>query len=330
MPIDKQKVAEYVAELGLPKEQTDSLIATITGDEKAATQFVGQRLRHSDYTTKTQELAEQRNRLNQEYTTAVADYAGKLTEAESRINAIVRDLETSKISEATANARLMSVKNKYNLSDEDIPALDVKNPAGTGPVPGSAPGGAIDIESRLKTFQQELMSNINRELIQLPRIAALQTDLYNSHRDITGKPLTRAEMDELISESAKQKLPLETVWEKKYNIPDLRFNKRLEEEVAKRLADEEAARRAKASEDALAGVRRHEQSPSQVHSPVIGRQFDQRADNRPAPASGQATQPQTQTQATPVAKPSGAERAAARFIERRNAGIPMGAPDPAA
>lgn len=319
MPVSKDDLIKYVKELGLPEDQEKNLLDVLSANEKAATQFVGQRLRHDDYTRKTQELAAQRKTLEEQTGQQVAQYAQQLAEAQDKINKIMADLEQAKISEATANARLMRVKETYLLSDEDIPALDVRNPAGT-----KTDGGQIDLDKKLEEFGRKILSTLREDLSALPRVAALQSDIMLQHQELTGKRLTRDEMNELLSVAEKERVPLETAWERRYDIPKLRMEREIERRVKEELERAEAERRRKASEEALSGVRR---SPEEILgkplSPVLGRTFGADAKPKDPADSGPADK---------SARPrlSGAERAAAKFLERRSQGIPLGAPDTSA
>jgi hypothetical protein len=329
MAIAKEQLVQYVGELGLPQEQTDAMISTLMANEKAATQFVGQRLRHDDYTKKTQELSGHRQSIEQQAVAQIQEYAKELQAAEQRIASIMGDFEKEKISAATANARLQRVKETYKLSDEDIPAVEgVAKPAGTGADPASRNGG-IDIDARLGVFKKELISELRRDMMAMPRITAIQTDIAEEHKELTGKRLTRAEMNDLLQHAEKNQIRLEDAWKDKYKIDDLRLTKR-DADLEKTLREKwDAERKAKNSEDALAGVRRTSDSQPSIHSPVIGRKYLDHSDPaRPAtPAADKSPAQQPPQPSGP--RPSGAERAAAKFLERRANGIPLGAPEPA-
>lgn len=310
MPVTKEQLAQYVAELGLPQEQTDSLITTLTGNQAAATQFVGQRLRHEDYTKKTQDLSAHKTQLEQAATTQITQYAQQLSNANGRIAEIMKDLEAKDISATTANARLRSVKEKFNLSDDDIPALEVAKPAGSGtPIPG----GGVDIDAKLTEFKAALVKEMRNELLTMPRITAIQSDISLDHQELTGKRLTRVEMNDLLTEAQKNNRTLEQEWEQKYGISDIRMNKRVEAEVKTRMDTAEAARKQKASDEALAGVRKGVDPTYTPASPVLGKKY------------GESTQTQQPQQTPPPEQRlSGSERAASAFLKRRAEGIPMG------
>lgn len=315
MSVTKEQLAQYVAELGLPQEQTDAMVTTLLGNQTAATQFVGQRLRHEDYTKKTQDLSSHKQQLEQAATTQVTAYAQQLSQANTRISDIMKDLEAKDISAATANARLRSVKEKFNLSDEDIPALEVAKPAGSAP----AIGTGVDIDAKLKEFKTALVTEMRNELLAMPRVTAIQADIMLDHQELTGKRLTRAEQTELLSEAQKENISLESAWERKYKIADIRMEKRVESEVKTRMDKAEADRRQKASEEAIAGVRKGVDPTYTAQSPVLGKKFvDVPADKT------------TQSMPVPEVRSSGAERAAAKFLERRANGVPMGTSQPSA
>jgi hypothetical protein len=318
MAVSKEELAQYVSELGLPQEQTDQLVTTLMGNAAAATQFVGQRMRHADYTKKTQELATQRQTLEQGANQQIHQYAQQLAEAQNRITSIMTDLEKEQISSATANARLRKVKETYNLSDQDIPAIEVPNPAGS-----AAKNQPVDLDKRFDDFRNGLLSTIRQDMLAMPRINTIMSDISAEHQELTGKRLSRTEMNELLDKAEKQKMRLEDAWRDQYKVDDLRTAKRDEANKAQWRKEFEEEQRKRASDDAMAGVRRVDPTRDQMQSPILKHQFELNQDPGRA-QTGQVPTPQTQTQNGP--KVSGAERAAAKFLERRSNGIPLGAP----
>ncbi len=330
MAVSREQLAEYVAELGLPEEQTKTLTDTLLANDKAATQFVGQRLRHADYTKKTQELTQHKQNIEAQATEQITQYATQLSAAQNKIQAIMADMEKESISAATANARLRKVKETYNLSDEDIPAIEgVAKPAGTAP---NAPSGTVDIDAKLTDFRNSLLKTIREDLMAMPRVSAIQADISQEHYELTGKRLSRAEHNELLELATKNKIRLEDAWEQKFNIPSLRTSKSDDEKKKKWQAEWEAEQRTKNSDAAMAGVRPHDPNQSNFQSPVLGKKFQESVDPaRPAADKSPATPASPASPATVGGpKPSGAERAAAKFLERRANGVPMGGQQPPA
>lgn len=326
MAVKREDVARYVAELGLPQEQTDSLITTIMSNEQSAVQFVGQRLRHDDFTRKTQELGSQRQGLEQRANEQIQAYASQLQTAQDRIEKIMEDLGKAKINETTANARLLKVKEKFNLSDEDIPALEVHNPAGTAMPTSQSAAPDINIDKKLETFKRDLFKELMPEMMAVMNFVPKYADVAEQHKSLTGKSLTRKDFEEITTHAKDKRVTFEQAWEEKYGIPEVRASKRDEENKRKWREEWETEQKRRASEDALAGVRRTDPGRESLASPVLRKQFQQQSE---PPAQ---TQPPAQQQAQPTAQQqqagprlSGAERAAAKFMERRSQGIPMGA-----
>lgn len=331
MPVTKEQIEQVVSEIGLSETSQKALVEELLADQNKAAQFIGQRLRHSDYTQKTQQLSNEKKQLETQAREAIQQYANQLALAQTKIDEIVNSYEQEKISAATANARLQSVKTKYNLTDEDVPS--VTNSNGVTPAANATPqGGSIDLDRRLEEFENKLINRLLPELAALPRINAIQNDIYAQHRTLTGKDLTRQEMFELMEiskESGKkgQPLSIESAWEQKYNIPKIRVDQQVEAEVKKRLDEAEAKRKQEESERALTGARQTinggQQQSQSILSPVLKRQFQQNPD--PANGSGQADK----STPAPGPKQTGAERAALKYLSRRQQGIPLGAPESA-
>lgn len=325
MAVSKEELAQYVTELGLPQEQSDALVTTLLGNERAATQFVGQRQRHDDYTRKTQALAQERTSITQQANEQITQYAQQLSAAQNRITQVMSDLETETITAATANARLRKVKETYGLSDADIPAVEgVAKPAGTA-TPANA--GTVDIDAKLSAFGNNLLKTIRQDMLAMPRVSAIQADISASHQELTGKRLSRQEMGELLNKAQKDNVTLEQAWEQQFQIPDLRMAKRDEDNRKKWETEWEAKQRAANSDAALAGVRPNNGQQQQSASPVLNKRFPGNMDSDPAKgAVTDKSAPAQPAQAQTTQGLSGAERAAAKYLERRANGIPMGAP----
>lgn len=329
MAIDNARVTSLIDELGLEGADKDYFTKVLTTNEKAATQFVGQRERHDLLTRRTQDLSTKERDLERRANEQVTAYAQQLQEADDRIKKIMTDFEKAEISRATAEARLMKVKETYNLSDEDIPVVQVQQQQ------RQQEPQSLDIKKILTDFKRELLSELSPELAAFPRVAAIQNEILARHQELIGKRLTQVEMEELMKTSQAENGPsLMNAWRQKFGIDAIEKTKEREEwskEDRRKWDDEQKAR---ASEEALRGVKRSADGNIKHLSPVF-REYqthDEPGTRDMTPAARQQQQQDHQQQRTTevqnTPKLSGAERAAARFMERRNAGIPMGAPEP--
>ena len=313
MPIDRKQVESYVEELGLSDAARTALLADLEANERAATQFVGQRQRHDDYTKKTQTLAQQRQDIESNATRQIQEYATQLTAADQKIARIMKDFEGETINRATAEARLKKVKETYALSDDDIP--QVTTPAAVTPAQ-TAP--TIDVDGKIKEMEQRIYN----QLLAIPQINAVQSDIQYEHEKLTGKRLNQTEMRDLMSKAQKDNQSLLSAWESEYKIGDIRLNNTVEQRVSERLKEEDAKRIAAADAAALQGIRPNDPGAAARLSPVLHRDYQSRGTD---PATAAPADKSNQTPAsTPGARLSGAERAAVKYMERRNAGIPMG------
>lgn len=297
MAFDKQKFTAYVAELGLTPATQALMIAEAEANEAIGTQFLGQRLRHDDYTRKTQELATTRQQLESTVSEQISGYALQMSEAQQRTDKVLKDFENERISRATADARLQSVKAKYGLSDDDVPTLTT--PAAVSAAP------TIDIDTKLREFKESLMQDFEA----IPRITAIQQDIAYNHQDLTGKRITADEQRELISAAKKDGTTLMVAWEKKYDITNIRQNKAIESRIAEERQKWDADLVSKRDAAVMSTVRRPEEVFT-VASSVLGRKYAPHVD----PTSDK---PVAQT----AERLSGAERATAAWTKRAAAGL---------
>lgn len=324
MAIDANRVTSLIDELGLQGADKEYFTKVLTSNESAATQFVGQRERFADYTRSKQALATEKAELERRANEQITGYANQLAEAEGKIQKILKDFETADISRATAEARLQRVKQTYNLTDDDIPAVEIK--------PAAAPAAqpAIDIDAKLAEFERKLMARLTPDLNAFPQVAAVMDDIADQHQQLTGKRLTLAERQEIIRTSQAENGPtLVKAWREKHGIDKIEQDRQKaswREENRREWEDEQKRRN---SEEALRQVRSTPDGQTRHLSPVF-REY--KTDNDPVRQPGAEPARQSEhvapVQNEPGPRLSGAERAAQRFLERRNAGIPMGAPDP--
>jgi hypothetical protein len=273
-----------------------------------------------------------RGLLDQErrgYDGQIAQYRQLLEAAENDKNTIMRDLAQNKVSVATANARLKHLKQHYNLSDDDVP--DIPDMIETHQK-GRVVDTSTDLDKRFADFEKKLTSYITDRLVpELGGMAQLDivwNDIRDEHRELTGKRLTAKEAQELLNEADKRgragkPISLKLLWEEKYDASALR-EKHHDDALEKKLRDRwDTEQTAKISEAAMQGIRPGMERQGLRTSQIFDHKFKVHEETEPTAAP--------KLRETPSASDrqalSGAERASKRFLERRAAGIPMGAPD---
>lgn len=316
---------QYVSEVAGGDPDIAAKMLEILGSKpEAATRFADGFLRRDDYTKKTQEAAEQKKKADQ----LMGKYSKDLEDAEKRIKAVLKEAADDKISAATANARLQSIKKTYALDDTDIPDTDdLKKIIADGKVPKGA--ADIDIEARMEAFKKELLGEITNKLIpELSGMAALPI-VWNSieaeHRELTGKSLTKKERQELLQDASTSKKSLDEVWTEKYKIENLRESKSDEGKKAKWKDEWEKEQQAKRTEEALSGGAKRggvEMVPDSQRSPLLRKNFraEEEQDGKGQDDKGKQKDDRQQN----GQKMSGADRATASFIARRAKGIGWG------
>lgn len=311
MPVDNATLDRYIADVaGDDQELATTLRERLGRNEKAATNFVGGFLRTQDYTKKTQDLATERGRFE----AAQTEYESRLSQAEQEKDKIMRDLANERITGSRAVALLKTVKEAYGLTDNDLPGIDdVRETAKSGRVVDSTP----DLDTRLGSFKAEIMKEITNSLI--PEISGLAilgpvwNDISYEHEQLFGKRLTKAEQSEILADARKGNKSLESVWQDKYGVSDKRLEVRdntNKDKWRQEWNDEQAK---KNQEAALRGVTPDADTTfSDRQSPIFKRSFTPKAEESGTPPAhlGDAVRERT----------SGAERAAAKFIERQRSG----------
>lgn len=312
MPVDAATLDRYVTDIaGEDKELADLLRDKLGTKEDVATRFVGGYLRKDDYTRKTQQLAEQRQKLEQ----AQTDYEGRLTQAEAEKDQIMKDLANERLTASKAAAMLKTVKQAYGLTDNDLPGIDDINATATsGRVVDSTP----DLDQRLNSFEQKLMDRVTKQLI--PEISGLAilgpiwNEIAHEHQQLFGTRLTKTEQAEILKAARDSNASLENVWAEKYNVPERRLEVRDEQNKTK-WEQEWNDKQAKANQEAaLRGVSsdNREFALESRQSPIFKRTFD------PKPEDGTGTN--TSNTDASRERMGGAERAAAKFMERSRNG----------
>jgi hypothetical protein len=338
MPVDKETLKTTIREaVGEDGELYSLLEQKLLANDETATKFVGGFMRDKDYRTKTQALASDRQTMADERKTMegqVDQYRQLLEAAETDKVKVLRDLAGHKESLSGAYARLKHIKELYQLSDQDIPdyqdLVDTKQR-------GKPVDTSTDIESRLADFKKELTRDIGAYLTEklVPELGGMAqldivwNDIRDEHRELTGKRMTAKEAQELLNEADKRgragrPISLKALWEEKYDAPALR-QKHHDEGLEKKLREKwDSEQAAKISEAAMAGIRPGmEQQQGLRTSQIFDHKFKVHEETEPlAVPKMRETKSAAERQAL-----SGAERASKRFLERRGAGVPMGAPD---
>jgi hypothetical protein len=311
MPVDQATLARYITDVaGDDKELADMLREKLGAKEDAATRFVNGHLRNDDYTKKTQDLAKQRAALE----TSQTDYESRLTAAEAEKDQIMKDLADERVTASKATALLKTVKQAYGLTDNDLPGIDdIKATAKTGTVVDSTP----DLDKRLDAFEQKLMDRVTKQLI--PEISGLAilgpvwNEIGYEHQQLFSKRLTKTEQAEILKDAREKNTSLETIWAEKYGVPERRLEVRDEGNKAKwqrEWSDEQA----KKSQEAILRGTNPDSGEFQLadrQSPIFKRNFE------PTPEPGTGTKPNSESRDNRM---SGAERAAAKFMERAKSG----------
>ena len=326
MPVDKQVLEAAIAEASKGDDELAGLLRDrLSKNETAAASFAAGFMRNADYTQKTQSLADERKKFDGQLDT----YRQQLEAAEADKAKILKDLANQKVTVAQARARLQAVKDTYQLSDDDIPPVgDLIDTRKTGRPVDSTP----DLDEKLAAFKNDIFKEISGkivpELAGVAQLTPIWMSMASEHQQLTGKQLTYAEQQAILKTASESSRPLMSVWEEKYNIPAERRRVEHETVVKEARAKWDAEQTARRSEEALQAVRPGVDN-SRL-SPVLRKGFTERGHD---PVDPGKHQPNDNMRRMPSAedrsKLSGAERAATKFMERRAAGVPMGAKEPA-
>jgi cell division protein ZapA (FtsZ GTPase activity inhibitor) len=322
MPIDQATLDRYISDVaGDDKELADMLREKLGSKQDAATRFVGGFLARADYTTKTQELARQR----QQFESAQQDYEQRLTQAEAEKDQIMKDLANERITAAKAQSLLKTVKQAYQLTDNDLPGIeDIKETVRTGQVVDSTP----NLDERLSKFEQQIMDKITKQLVPeisgLAMLGPVWNEIGHEHERLFGQRLSKKDQAEILKQAREENRSLESVWQDKYNVSEKRLevrDKELEAKLRRQWEDEQAK---KNQEAALRGVNpeAREFVSQDMQSPLFKRSFMPQEqqngngnngtnggnfDRNVAPANNDAARERM----------GAADRAAAKFLERK-------------
>jgi hypothetical protein len=215
------------------------------------------------------------------------------------------------------------------LSDEDIPSIpDQIQTYQTGKVVDSS----TDIDSRLAGLKKDILNEVSTFLAQklipelggFARLPGIFTAVHEEHKELTGKRLSEQEHDELLNEADRRNKAgnprsYRQLWEEKYDVPGLRQKQHDKELETKLRAAWDAEQQAKISEAALAGVKPI--ADGLRTSQILDHKFHIHEEQ---PAG--APKPREAPSAAEREALSGAQRATQAYLQRRNSGIPMGAP----
>lgn len=326
MAVDKDVLKATIQEAVAGDAEFAGLLEQkLAANDNMAAAFVGGFMRNRDYTTKTQSLADERRTLEGQ----LEQYRGLLEAAETEKAKVLKDLAGHKVTVAQAHARLKHIKDTYQLSDEEVPTIPdlIDTNQSRRPVDSS-----VDMDQKLSAFRKEITDYLSQQLVPelggMVELNILVPEIREEHRELTGKPLSPKAMRELVAEAdrrgrAGRPISLKALWEEKYEVSDLR-QKHHDDNLAKDLrAKWDHEQQAKLSEAALAGVRPVAPDQQGLRTSQI---FDHKFKvHEEAPAA--AAKPREVPSAAERQALSGAERAGKRFLERRAAGVPMGAPD---
>jgi outer membrane murein-binding lipoprotein Lpp len=336
MPVDKETLKATLREaVGDDNETYAFLEQKLLANDATATQFLSGFMRNKDYTTKTQALANDRRNLDGDKQTLegqVNQYKELLEAAEQDKAKVLRDLAQQKVSVAQAHARLKHIKETYALSDEDVPPVSFSDLIETRQTGRPVDSSAVDIDAKLAAFKTDMTRYLADKLVpELGGMAQLDivwADIRDEHRELTGKRLSAKEAQELFTEADKRHragrpTSLKALWEEKYDAPNLRQKKHDEELIKGERAKWDAEVQARRSEEAMQGLHPTPGDQQGLRTSQIFNHKFQVKEEGP----GGAPKPRETKSAAERSALTGAERAGKRFLERRAAGVPMGAPD---
>jgi len=333
--MNKQALEAYVKEVAGDDPDIASKMLEILGSkEDAANRFLSGFEGRAESTRRFQEAAQTKKQAE----TLITDYEQRLTSADEKIKKIMSDAASDKISLARAKAMLQVVKEKYALADDDIPSdADVRFAADKGVVPKDS---GIDIEARLKTFEDDLFKRISEKIVPemsgLAAIPIVWSAINGEHFELTGKRLTKQEQAEIMREAREKNMSLEDVWMAKHNIPLIREQKSDEIKKAKWKDEWDKAEQARRTEEALSGGQKRdgvEMVPASQRSPLLQKKFDVEAidgdfqqEEINARKSGSDGRGKTDGKHEEK-RLRGADAAAANFMRRRSLGLQWGEPE---
>jgi hypothetical protein len=337
MAVDKKMLEQCILEAaGDDAEMATFLRERYAKNDTLAAKFVGGFMRTADYTQKTQELSTQRQQF-EAGATELANVRKALEAAEGEKAGIMKELAGHRISTAKARELMKLLQEKYQLTDEDLPGMsDLIETAKKGkPVDTTE-----DLDTRFKAFGDDLMKRMETrfvtaltpELGAMANLPLIWNEISREHEELTGKRLTFTEQQEILKAARDGNKPLREVWEEKFNIAGeagLRMQKRDEKLKQGWTTERETAEAAKRSADALNVVTpvAADLGTGPGISPAFKtrfRTFEMDPNKAPTPVGdGVPTlnvAPGQHVRQTGDRGPTGAQRAAAKYLEQVSKG----------
>jgi len=234
MPADyRSQISENVDALvkdgAIPADMRDRYIEMMAADEKVAERFAGMLMRGSDYTRKTQALAEQRRQQEAEIAAErqrVLAEQQALKQWEMETKAEVERLRQYADQYPHIQAQIARYEQKlsdYNLlEDSDKVAVPTPQPKGEPAMPTQQV-----TQTNSNNLTREDAASVIRDLM------IMQGDLMavaGEHQRLFGQPLSDNIMQEALNAGEQN---IRSYWEKKFNVG----GKRAEVEAAARAAE---------------------------------------------------------------------------------------------
>lgn len=339
MGVDKALLESCIAEAsGDDQEMATFLRDRYSKNDALAAKFVGGYTRTQDYTQKTQALAKDRETMASQ-TKQLETLRTQLEQAEADKNKILKDLADRTISVSKARGLMQVLRDQYQLTDEDLPGMsDLIETSKKGKVVDST---AEDLDARFEKFGEALVARMEKKFVDslMPELGSMASlpiiwnDISREHQELTGKPITFAEQQEILKTARESNKPLRQVWEDKFQIAGddgLRMKRRDENLRKSWETDREKTDADKRSKQALEVVTGGERQTDLGTGPGISpafktkfRQFDPDP-NKPAVIDNGGipsleVKPGQHVRQTGDRGPSGAQRAAQKFLEQRSA-----------
>jgi len=337
MPIDLQAWLKEIAADGSLSESEISTLLPILGKEKTLNRLSDQVLMRGDYTRKTQELADERRRLNSEISTQRDELETWRSGVQTQLDKAYGDLQTARTTQAQFEARVRTIAERNNLDPRELLAGSDqarREVDATTREEGKAAGlSEADLDRLLDTRIQSYLGNSR---VIAGAIDAEISDIADEHRELFGTRLKRTELYQkavaLNMERQKSKQPLLSVrdiWEAENKVPEKR--KELERSAmrAELQKEVETENRAKLSESLLDSGNHRASGLTDQHSPVFQRERKLHADGREHKAdtsngSDKSQQDKTVETRTAAEGEGRWQKAAMSFRDRRAQGVPLG------
>ena len=202
-------------------------------------EVAGMFMRHSDYTRKTQEVAEERRRLEAERADAQQQFATRraaLEEWERDVKGEIERLKKLESQYPEMTARIAAYEQAledYGLIEQVKVALPQRDPN----MPPTTNPTATQQQAAANYLTRDEVGQFAQQLLSMQGSAFA---IAGEHQRLFGQPLT----DDIISEAIAANQDVRTFWESKYNVPGKRAEvaaREREAEIAK-IREEERAK----------------------------------------------------------------------------------------